>query len=282
MQPRFFPPAKEAVFPFVDTEDYSSNATFYPFSQNGILKEEQKGLCLALCYEWLGSFYDSATFSNNHFFEKVKTKEFIEKMNRMQDDFDLPDVIYRVAFRTKISAIAEQYGFNRLARMPTCSSIETPDIDDLISDSIMNIAGKIIFFSKNNPNDKDGHAIAVACKMTDCGIQLGLFEPNFGQALFTFSATGDTPDFRYIWEVNDINDNREPKLQKTVYEFCTELFQHYATSSPYSSYRYVSMDHTLHQTARNNPTLAKIRRQINEKICPPEQAESNAKRMRLR
>ncbi|HSW93283.1 MAG TPA: hypothetical protein VLJ15_02885 [Gammaproteobacteria bacterium] len=282
MQTRFFTSANEPVFPFINTEDYASSATFYPFSQDGVLKEGQKGLCLALCYEWLGSFYDSTTFSNNPFFEKVKTKAFIEKMNTMQDHFDLPDIMYRAAFKIKISAIAEQYGFNRLARMPDRSSIEMPGIDDLISDSIINIAGKIIFLSKNNPNDKEGHAIAIACKMTECGIQIGLFEPNFGQALFTFSALEDTCDFRHIWEVNDINDNREPKVQKTIYEFCAELFQHYASSSPYTSYRYVSMDHTLHQKTRNDKTLEKIRFQINEKICPREQVEGNVKRMRLR
>jgi len=279
MKNRFFPDSSKAetkeessvsrdpIFPFADHKDYCSWTIFNRFSQDSILKKGQKGLCLALCCEWLGSFYNNSDLFKNPFWQQMREERFIAKLMDIQQDFNLPNITQGHGFKIKIAAFAKSYGFNGYARMSSRSDIKDPGLTDLISDLILNNAGKIIILSKGYFDETDDHAIAVACKMNMHGIQIGLFEPNLGEALFTYSLLEASQDLRLTWEVNPFQDNHEPIWRKTFYEFCTGLFHFYSSYSLYQSYRCVSLDHQEHQSRQENTKLAEIRRNFVARLC---------------
>ncbi len=232
MDPRFFPTSpkhgtdQKNVFPFLNR---NSHVTFHRFVQDEILEEKQKGLCLALCYEWLGSFYKTRPLKIP-FYENTQDKLFIEKLNAMQNNFKLPDVIEASAFKLAISNYAKPYDFSGSSRISPRTPMETPNVASLVRDLIINDAGQIIFFSKKHADGFDGHAIAMACKKDEFGIQVGAFDPNYGEVFFTiFSLLDAPPNARVFWEMNHLSDTRELRYRETFYEFLCRLISRHFT-----------------------------------------------------
>ncbi len=261
----------KSIFPFVKHKDYGSNTKFRSFLQEELLDEEEKGLCLALCYEWLGGFYNAT--DKNVFWEQVKEEKFLSKLKEMQKGFGLPNILEH-GFKVKIARYAIQYGFNNsTAQISSRLTVQDPDIIKLINNLILGNKGHIVFLSKKYADNSDGHAIAIACKMNTSGyVQIGLFDPNFGEALFTYHLLEGQQNLRLMWEVDHLRDRMEPIVHKTFYEFCLDMFKYYDSYSPYQTFKYISMSHKSQASQEDD----EFRKKIADMLCTiEEKAESD-------